>query len=305
MRRLKETNYEGYKSLYKVITKCIGDAKFKLEECDTISGDDEGLFGWIAVNYSTGRFSSAEERPRGFMEIGGESAQIAFCPSNNDHADYQGTLTRVVVGGRTFDVFTKTWLGLGSDAVWKRHEEKLLENDTVLVDDPCLPKGYSYRLGDKIIVGTGNFKECLKEIFSFLRCKDGCRGGDLCAHGGCLLGDAPGLGFSDDANPRRLRLLARNARGLRGGPEPTRADSRYTRRDGVSIRRGRGSIHGGDLRQPLRGGHSTPTKTWAGAPPRESSNDARSHRGNKAETLREQAGGSVRRRILQFTDLPG
>lgn len=202
MRRLKQTDYEGYKILRKAITDYINGSGFWEPEYTAISGEDEGLFGWVAVNYLTGRFHSKEDT-RGFMEMGGQSAQIAFRPDEADKSKYKGSLTRVKVGGRLFDVFTKTWPMLGADAVWKRHEEKLRESDTVLVHDPCLPRGYSYRLpdSDKTIVGTGDLIECTKETFLLLGCEDEqCLAGRLCVYRGrgCLLKNTPGLGFEKE-----------------------------------------------------------------------------------------------------------
>lgn len=200
MRRLRETNNEGYDILWQAIEEYIDKTGFKREECGMISGDDEGLYGWVAANYSAGTFNSKEGTfppSRGFVETGGESAQIAFSVERDDCDTYKGQLTFLEVGGRPFNLFTRTWLGLGANAIWKRHEKKMLESDGVIVYDPCLPKQYSRRHGDKIIVGTGNLYECVGEIFSFIRCKNqGCLNDCWCVDqgNGCLINDAPSLG---------------------------------------------------------------------------------------------------------------
>jgi Golgi nucleoside diphosphatase len=202
MRSLKQSHYEAFQILRKAITDYLNASGYFEPVYDTISGEDEGIFGWLAANHETGRLQ-AEEPPRGFMEMGGQSAQIAFEPSEDDKEHYEGPLTAVNLGNRTYYVFTKTWPMLGADAMWRKHEQRLREKKAE--EDPCLPRGYNYKLADSDITikGTGDpeLKACLRETWSLLECQDAaCTAGELCAlrkggPGGCLLKDIPGLGF--------------------------------------------------------------------------------------------------------------
>lgn len=182
MRRLKEHHYQEFMVLRGAVIDYIktcgfGDAQYK-----TISGEDEGLYGWVATNYLDGKFVPAAET-HGFMEMGGESAQFAVSLQGPDYGGYTGMLREVKIGGETHRVFVKTWLGLGGDSAWKRHEERLRETESAIPHDPCLPKEFAYRLrgSDKIVVGTADFVQCLKETFSLLSCPDKeCLAGNLC-----------------------------------------------------------------------------------------------------------------------------
>jgi hypothetical protein len=203
MRSLKQSHYEAFQILRKAITDYLNASGYFEPFYDTISGEDEGIFGWLAANHETGRLQ-AEEPPRGFMEMGGQSAQIAFEPSEDDKEHYEGPLTAVNLGKKTYSVFTKTWPKLGADAMWRKHEQRLREKKAE--EDPCLPRGYNYELADSksVIKGTGDPERllmCLYETWSLLECQDAaCNAGELCAFrkggpGGCLLKDIPGLGF--------------------------------------------------------------------------------------------------------------
>ena len=98
----------------------------------TITGQYEGLYGWLAANYENGRLSvntTADERsltftgtPCGSLEIGGASMQIAFT------TDQTGTdcLSRPGIG----NVYCKSYLGAGVDQMY-RHSPR---------------QGYSYQM---------------------------------------------------------------------------------------------------------------------------------------------------------------
>lgn len=182
MRRLKEHHHAEFlvlrSAVISYLTTCgFGDAQYK-----TISGEDEALYGWVAVNYIDQRFRAAAET-HGFMEMGGESAQFAVALQGPGYGGYTGVLRQVSIGGELHRVFVKTWLGLGGDSAWKRHEERLRESESAIPHDPCLPKEYAYRLAgtDKVVLGTADFVGCMKETFALLSCPDKkCLAGDLC-----------------------------------------------------------------------------------------------------------------------------
>ncbi|KAL7268691.1 hypothetical protein RUND412_008671 [Rhizina undulata] len=210
MRKLRDINPKEYKKLNITINKVIRqvttslDLEFEEIVFQTISGEDEALFGWVAVNFN--KFHFQDKNPtHGFMEIGGQSAQIAYSPNlETDVVDYEGPLTRVQIGDKPYDVFVRTWPALGANAVWRLHEQDLVRSRAK--EDPCLPKGYHHQIRDEngtlkaCVFGTGNLEECETEIKSFICCNEDCKPtDDACAGAGrgCLLEDAPSLGFGD------------------------------------------------------------------------------------------------------------
>lgn len=182
MRRLEQQNHYGFMILRTAVIDYLQTCGFDDAQYNTISGEDEALYGWVAVN-SVDEILGTAANTHGFMEMGGESAQFAVCLHGPDYGGYNGVLREVTIGDKKYRVFVKTWLGLGADSAWKRHEEKLRESECVIAHDPCLPKQFSYRLGgsDKIVLGTSDFVQCLKETFSLLSCPDKrCLAGNLC-----------------------------------------------------------------------------------------------------------------------------
>jgi hypothetical protein len=185
MRRIELTQYESYQVLLNAINTYLSSTPFEETTYATISGEDEAMYGWVAANFVDKSFKP-DGTPHGFMELGGESAQFAVSLKRDEnHGEYNGPLRLVNIWGKTYDVYVKTWMGIGNDSAWKRHLEKLRASDSAMPFDPCLPKGYSYRLSgcDKIVMGTGNFAACMKEALSLLTCPDPlCRDGDLCIY---------------------------------------------------------------------------------------------------------------------------
>lgn len=95
---------------------------------DVASGEQEAIWGWITANYSTGRLEvphrvPAEHPTYGFLEMGGQSVQIAYEVPVTAPAPY----TKVTIGlGRhqqLFRVFTKMIPNLGSKSAREKYFE--------------------------------------------------------------------------------------------------------------------------------------------------------------------------------------
>jgi Golgi nucleoside diphosphatase len=173
-----------------------------------ITGEEEGLFGWIAVNYLMDGFSSSSDdrTTYGFLDMGGASTQIAFEPSpenqkmTNDLIDVRLRL----LGGEEIHhkVFVTTWLGYGTNQARERYAGNIItEHDSSLsaqqiddddvdhhVPDPCLPRGLeltehpvhlstptsAHLMNSHRLVGTGSFEECLKKTAPLLNTSAPC-----------------------------------------------------------------------------------------------------------------------------------
>ncbi len=79
-----------------ICTWLQANTKFSLPDCGThvqvISGETEGLYGWLAANYLLGGFDEPADHEHGkdgkgshhtygFLDMSGASAQIAFAPN--------------------------------------------------------------------------------------------------------------------------------------------------------------------------------------------------------------------------------
>ncbi|KAJ2659513.1 Golgi apyrase [Coemansia sp. RSA 1200] len=157
---------------------------FRIDDCresfQVVSGETEGLYGWVAVNYLMGGFDVTSQgehdgrqrrrQSHGFLDMGGASAQIAFEPSaaaaKRILGDELATVTLRSLDGNdhAFRVFVATFLGHGTNEARRRYVEQLQlqlqEQGRLLaaaaarngdngsaadglraVDDPCLPSG--------------------------------------------------------------------------------------------------------------------------------------------------------------------
>ena len=163
-----------------------------------ITGEEEGLFGWLSVNYLMDGFTghSQDRTTYGFLDMGGASTQIAFEPSLAERNNPENSLIEVrlrLLGGEEIihKVFVTTWLGYGSNQARERYVAQAVNafesnrtanpdsSDTIL--DPCLPKDLKL-VGQPLqspsapqhskqphtLVGTGSFEQCLEKTSPLL-----------------------------------------------------------------------------------------------------------------------------------------
>ncbi|KAG6899810.1 hypothetical protein C0993_006633 [Termitomyces sp. T159_Od127] len=155
-----------------------------------ITGEEEGLFGWIAVNYLMDGFTGAKQDPTtyGFLDMGGASTQIAFEPrkdvSENDEKNLIDVRLRLL-GGQEIKhkVFVTTWLGYGTNQARERyvvqtvgeHAASRTDDEKDVILDPCLPQGLelvenpvhntlstSHKTLSHRLAGTGSFEQCIQ-----------------------------------------------------------------------------------------------------------------------------------------------
>jgi golgi apyrase len=163
-----------------------------------ISGEEEGLFGWISVNYLMDGFgpSNSDRSTYGFLDMGGASTQIAFEPSSEEQYKTRGLMdVRLrLMGGEEIShkVFVTTWLGYGTNQARERyvgqaikqyeHSRPLLTAPIVeVIDDPCLHRGLTldespvyvepstpHEQKRHKLQGVGSFERCLEQTLPLL-----------------------------------------------------------------------------------------------------------------------------------------
>nr|UOP56919.1 putative ynd1-apyrase-like protein [Thecaphora frezii] len=171
-----------------------------------ISGEEEGLLGWIAINYLLDGFHirGQQQLTYGFLDMGGASTQIAFEPSKaaleqEGQAAAQEELKPVVL--RMLDgtevshqVFVTTFLGFGTNQARERYIKQLESGPAAAQDaistrltDPCLPKGLKLPTirneRDVTLVGSGSFTQCLKATHPLLDKEAACTHPPCLFHG--------------------------------------------------------------------------------------------------------------------------
>jgi hypothetical protein len=106
---------------YQTMKSYVANMGFKTGEFKTINGNsEEGVWTWTNLNdYYYNIFggntsvSQTVQQPVGDFEVGGSSMQIAF-PTKTTPSD-TGNVYPVSINGKTFNVYSKTILGLGGD----------------------------------------------------------------------------------------------------------------------------------------------------------------------------------------------
>ncbi|KAI0273519.1 nucleoside phosphatase family-domain-containing protein [Gloeopeniophorella convolvens] len=166
-----------------------------------ITGEEEGLFGWISVNYLMDGFgpSDSDRTTYGFLDMGGASTQIAFEPSLEERNKAQNLIdVRLrLMGGEEIShrVFVTTWLGYGTNQARERYVGQAIKHHELsrpspmngspsgreVIEDPCLHRDLEL-LESPVYVeastpherkahalhGTGSFERCLKETAPLL-----------------------------------------------------------------------------------------------------------------------------------------
>ena len=89
---------------------------FRCEWATLLDGRDEGLFGWVTVNYLLETlYPPATSEPAGIIDLGGGSVQIVFETPEHGKAP-TGYTQALDFGGRKHGVYVKSHLGFGLDA---------------------------------------------------------------------------------------------------------------------------------------------------------------------------------------------
>lgn len=120
-----------------------------------LSGEEEGLFGWLAVNHLYEKLWRKVDSKRvpslGALDLGGASTQITFEPNSDIMASYveynSPNLIRDGDSGHglpeRYQLYSTSFLGNGLNELLDRHRALLVQGQTsdAPVTDPCLNSG--------------------------------------------------------------------------------------------------------------------------------------------------------------------
>ncbi|XP_014826484.1 PREDICTED: ectonucleoside triphosphate diphosphohydrolase 2-like [Poecilia mexicana] len=205
MRLLKEINQTESDKVLKEVRDKLSSYPFQFKEAKILSGQEEGAYGWVTVNYLLEKFIKYDfvghwlnpgRNTIGALDLGGASTQITFETSQNlENPDNQMNLT---LYGQAYTLYTHSFLCYGQDQFLKRLLAHLIQTQGVLnqVINPCYPPKFniSINLGKDVfdsfctkkykpanldaqrnvtVVGSGNYHQCVNnitEIFTFSNC---------------------------------------------------------------------------------------------------------------------------------------
>jgi len=108
-----------------------------------LSGEEEGVDGWVTANYLDGGLVGGKEDMMGALDWGGASSQITRMVDDGDKGDRKITLY-----GQDYHLLARSHLCYGQAEAHRRHKAALVYrlykehgNLTMTVHDPCLPEG--------------------------------------------------------------------------------------------------------------------------------------------------------------------
>lgn len=144
---LRELAKEQRSEILDAVAGFLGDTVFDATEPRVIRGREEGVYGWLEINYLLGRLDYEAGLPTvGVLDLGGASAQISFVPLDAPRENFQV----VAIGGQIHRLYTHSYLGMGQDDVRE-----------TLAEPACFPAGYPSSNG---AAGAGDLTACRQAI---------------------------------------------------------------------------------------------------------------------------------------------
>lgn len=172
------------------------DFKVSSQQIRVISGIDEGVYGWLAINYVLKRLDSAEfnkSKPIhtvGSLDMGGGSLQIAYeLPEHSTDKVDGKNIQKLNFGSHgQFKLYVNTYLNFGANRVRESHFDQIINtsltassphnysthNQTLPnIKDPCLNPSqhevHTFAGRNFNIRGSGNYNLCRQIIVTHLK----------------------------------------------------------------------------------------------------------------------------------------
>ncbi len=142
--------------IYQNVTSTLKTDGYNVIQAKTISGEDEGLFDWISVNYLNDDLGT--QKTSGALDLGGASTQIAFTVDTPSVANKNFTYN-----GIRYNIYSKSFLGLGLDKATSGI------SSTLKAKQYCFPESYwSTELTDGVESAYNNI-ECKQSANKYVR----------------------------------------------------------------------------------------------------------------------------------------
>ncbi|KAM4687921.1 ectonucleoside triphosphate diphosphohydrolase 3 [Discoglossus pictus] len=215
MRLLRLKNESAAQAILTSIRKYFQTQPFDFKGANIITGEDEGVYGWITFNYLMDNFLEkniwrAWVRPHGAettgaLDLGGASTQISFIPEKADQSP--NNTQEVTLYGYQYNVYTHSFQCYGRDEAEKKLLATIVQNNLgkSYVENPCYPRNYEvnisasdlfgslcsaafrptkYNPNDLIrFRGTGDPALCMEKVSSLFNFAE-CQGKQDCSFGG-------------------------------------------------------------------------------------------------------------------------
>ncbi|OCT74211.1 hypothetical protein XELAEV_18033168mg [Xenopus laevis] len=182
MRLLKLKNESAARGVLANIHDYFQTQPFDFRGANIITGQEEGIYGWITVNYLMGNFLEkniwrAWVRPdgaetTGALDLGGASTQISFLPEKSEQN--ANNTVEVTLYGYLYNVYTHSFQCYGRDEAEKRVLAWLAQDPKLkFYENPCFPRNYTVNFSMEHTFGRDPVL-CSKKVstlFNFISCQ--------------------------------------------------------------------------------------------------------------------------------------
>jgi hypothetical protein len=166
MRRLAADNPAAAQVIYQSVRHTLSSAGVTAGRIETLSGHLEGVYAWVDVNDLSGALAGT---PAGatvaVIEVGGASAQLAY----SGEALAGAPVTAVRLNGRSHQVVSLTWLGLGQDEA-RRAMLDAARSRSNADEEQCYPDNRKAAGGLSAFDADGSRHLVTRGRFSFEHC---------------------------------------------------------------------------------------------------------------------------------------
>ncbi|EGR30924.1 hypothetical protein IMG5_120890 [Ichthyophthirius multifiliis] len=152
--------------------------KSQKEWARVLSGEQEGAYLWMSVNYDLNKLTKSIEDDKNtvaVIDLGGASTQIAFSPNEKQEELKQNDFDLFIARYNYYHLYSKSYLKYGNDQARFQVLDYFKSQNYV---SPCYFKGYKGTDGqnqDIQVEGTGIYTQCSEKILQYLKVnKDDC-----------------------------------------------------------------------------------------------------------------------------------
>ncbi|NXS13879.1 ENTP2 diphosphohydrolase, partial [Neodrepanis coruscans] len=134
MRLLNIADPQASDAVLRAVAATLKTYPFDFRGAKILSGEEEGVFGWVTTNYLLenfikrgwlGEWIQPQKKTLGAMDFGGASTQITF--ETRETIENARNEVMLKLYGQAYKVYTHSFLCYGRDQVLKRLISKLLQ----------------------------------------------------------------------------------------------------------------------------------------------------------------------------------
>ncbi|KFZ69456.1 Ectonucleoside triphosphate diphosphohydrolase 8, partial [Podiceps cristatus] len=193
MRLLREQNSSAADRVLAEVAKTMQEYPVAFKGAQILTGEEEGAYGWITINYLLGSFTKYSPkahtwvRPEaanifGALDLGGASTQISFMPEGS--VINWNEASKLTLYGYDYNIYTHSYLCYGQNEMLKRLAKELIAVRGELEERHvgsltlvcCHRRGNETKQSENwnvTLEGRGNASGCLaavKKLFNFSAC---------------------------------------------------------------------------------------------------------------------------------------